>query len=100
MDGAGWVGGTTMPTTPPLTISGGWVPTPVAVRALGRSKPTLLRMIKAGLLEPGKHFLRGQHANSTVTWNVEAVTETLARLSAMPAPARTADPTPANSNNI
>jgi len=96
MDGPAGLAVITMPTT--LTVTGSWVPTPLAVQALGRSKPTLLRMIRSGLLQPGTHYLRGQYANSPITWNCQAVTETLARLSAMPAPARTADPTPANNN--
>ena len=58
-------------------MTGTWVPTSAAVQQLGRSKKALMRLIEIGVLEPGKHYLRGPYRNSTITWNVEAIVEKL-----------------------
>ena len=66
-----------------------WVPTPKAVELLGRSKSQLLRLIRAGHLVAGKHYVRGPFTNSPITWNCEEITNKFADL------ARTTNPQPA-----
>ena len=66
-----------------------WVPTPKATELLGRSKSQLLRLIKAGHLVAGKHYVRGPFTNSPITWNVDEITNKFADL------ARTTNPQPA-----
>ena len=67
-----------------------WLKTPVAVQKTGRSRSQLLRLIKDGYFIQGKHFLKGPHRNSPITWNVEAIYETMSRQAPMPAPTSTA----------
>ena len=63
-----------------------WVKTPVAARITGRSRSQLLRLVKAGYLTQGKHYLKGFTPNSPYTWNVEAIHETMSQQAPMPAP--------------
>ena len=63
-----------------------WITTPVAVQRTGRSRSQLMRLVKAGYLTQGKHFLKGPYQNSPITWNVDAIHETMSGQAPMPAP--------------
>ena len=69
-----------------MTTGNGVLRTPDAVRALGRSKSQLLRLIDSGHLTPGVHFFRGPHRNSPITWDVVACQQRFAGLARMPVP--------------
>ena len=56
------------------------------MRALGRSKSQLLRMVDSGVLTPGVHFFRGPFRNSPVTWDTAACQQRFAELARMPVP--------------
>jgi hypothetical protein len=62
-----------------------WTPTPKAVQLLGRSRQSLMRLVDQGHLSAGKHYVRGPHKNSTITWDVDACTQRFAELARMPA---------------
>ena len=64
----------------------GVLKTPDAVRALGRSKSQLLRLIDSGHLTPGVHYFRGPFRNSPITWDVAACQQRFAELARMPIP--------------
>ena len=68
-----------------LTTSRVWTPTPLAVQLLGRSRQSLMRLVEQGHLSAGKHYVRGPHKNSTITWDVAACTQRFAELARMPA---------------
>ena len=69
-----------------MTTDSGVLRTPDAVRALGRSKSQLLRLIDSGHLTPGVHFFRGPFRNSPITWDVNACQQRFAELARMPVP--------------
>ena len=69
-----------------MPITEGVLKTPDAVRALGRSKSQLLRLIDAGVLTPGVHFFRGPFRNSPITWDTAACQQRFAELARMPIP--------------
>ena len=75
-----------------MPITEGVLKTPDAVRALGRSKSQLLRLIDAGVLTPGTHFFRGIYRNSPITWDVAACQQRLGELARMSVPARSKEP--------
>ena len=62
-----------------------WIKTPIAVQETGRSRSQLLRLIKDGYFIQGKHFMKGPYRNSPITWNVEAIHETMSQQAPMPA---------------
>ena len=74
-----------MPTTE------GVLRTPDAVRALGRSKSQLLRMVDSGVLTPGVHFFRGPFRNSPITWDVSLCQQRFAELARMPVPSQSGE---------
>ena len=57
----------------------------MAVQLLGRSRQSLMRLVEQGHLSAGKHYVRGPHKNSTITWDVAACTQRFAELARMPA---------------
>lgn len=63
-----------------------WVKTPRAVEQLGRSRSTLMRWAKTGILTPGVHFVPGLHASSPYVWDVPAITQRLTELAPMQPP--------------
>jgi len=63
-----------------------WVKTPEAVRLTGRSRSQLIRLVKAGYLNRGTHWLKGFSPNSPFTWNVDAIHKTMSQQAPMPAP--------------
>lgn len=66
--------------------------TPDAMRALGRSKSQLLRLIDSGHLTPGVHFFRGPFRNSPITWDVAACQQRFAELARIPVPSQSVEP--------
>ena len=69
--------------------SADWVKTPVAVQKTGRSRSQLLRLVKAGWLNRGHHWLKGPTPGSPYTWNIAAINEVLSQQAAMPTPGNT-----------
>ena len=63
-----------------------WVKTPTAVERTGRSRSQLMRLVKAGFLTCGTHWLKGPSPGSPYTWNTDAIEQTLASQAPMPAP--------------
>lgn len=74
-----------------MPITEGVLKTPDAVRALGRSKSQLLRLIDAGVLTPGTHYFRGAHRNSPITWDVAACQQRFGELARMPVPSQSGE---------
>ena len=74
-----------------MPITEGVLKTPDAVRALGRSKSQLLRLIDAGVLTPGIHYFRGAHRNSPITWDVAACQQRFGELARMPVPSQSGE---------
>ena len=70
----------------------GVLKTPDAVRALGRSKSQLLRLVDSGYLTPGVHFFRGPFRNSPITWDTRKCQERFAELARMPVPSQSVEP--------
>jgi hypothetical protein len=67
-----------------------WLRTAPAAAHFGRSSRTLLRLIPAGLVTPGTHYLRGPEPNAPITWNIGALEKRLSELTAVAASTRTA----------
>ena len=68
-----------------------WVKTPRAAQILDRSKTTLMRMVKNGLLEEGVHWTKGPEPKSHIYWCPDAITATLAKTAPLPIPTRQVD---------
>ena len=75
-----------------MPMPDGVMKTPDAVRALGRSKSQLLRLIDSGHLSPGVHFFRGPFRNSPITWDTGACQQRFAELARMPVPSQSVEP--------
>ena len=63
-----------------------WVKTPVAAYKTARSRSQLIRLVKAGYLTRGIHWLKGPTPSSPYTWDVDALTEFFSQQAPMPAP--------------
>ena len=71
-----------------------WLRTATAAAHLGRSSRMLLRLIPAGLVRPGTHYMRGIEPNSPITWHIKNLEKRLCELTAIAASTRPASGKP------